>query len=345
MKNVPHVLFPVRWLGFLAVMFSVSASVMFGQSPETRPKNNPYSPSPTSRPKVAAAKPVEKKEVAFVVSRPDEAFQNDKSFENVRPSVTQAAYRIAKPLEAANKRPTETYRIGTGDVLYVSVKNVQTGSGYFTVRPDGTIDFPLAGDDLVVTDLTAESAADLIASGIKILRDPIVEVKVRQYNSHRVTVAGLVENGGDKNLQREAMPLFAIRAEALVSQKATRVLINKGPGQTSEVHDLRDPKTEEILVFPGYTVEFAGEGTTSGRSTYFIGGAVASKGEKELTSGMTLSQAAKAAGVNGNPKKAVIRRRSDNGAVTDIELNLRAIREGKHMDPFLAAGDRVEIRN
>ena len=61
---------------------------------------------------------------------------------------------------------------------------------------------------------------------------------------------------------------------------------------------------------------------------------------------MTLFQAILASGgAKGNPKKAMIRRKSDNGTLNVAEHNLRAIRDGKAPDPILSPGDMIEIGN
>ncbi|HQZ98288.1 MAG TPA: polysaccharide biosynthesis/export family protein [Pyrinomonadaceae bacterium] len=266
---------------------------------------------------------------------------------DVRPTIAQTTFKIAKTAEIRTLPPTEVYKIGIGDVLFVSLKNSTQGSGYFTVRSDGTIDYPLAGDVVVVADQTTEVAEEIIASGIKIFTEPQIEVKVRQYGSHKITVSGLVENAGEKNLQREAMPLFAIRAEAVVKPKATKVSIIRGDQLKHEIYDLKDPKTDEILIFPGNTVEFTGDsGSATAAGSFFISGEVISGGQKDLTNGLTLYQAViVSGGTKGDPKKAVIRRKNERGMFTVLEHNLRSIREGRSMDPFLAPGDVIEIKN
>lgn len=330
-----------------ALILSIGLGHAFSQPGETRAKNNPYSPSPSSKAKSAETKPAGSREVAFVMNRNESAVRDDSApLIDVRPSIAQATYKIAKAAETRNTLPTEIYKIGAGDVLYINIKDAPTGSGYFTVRPNGSIDFPLAGEDVVVAGHTIDSAEEIIAGGITIFKDPIVKVTMRQYGSHRIEVSGLVENGGEKYLQREAMPLFAIRAEAVVSSKATRVAITKAAGQKAEMFDLSDRKTEEINIFPGYSVEFIGEGASSTSSaSYIIAGSVNSAGQKDLTEGLTLYQAVVIAGVKADAKRAVIRRKNDKGLFTNLEINLRSVRDGKMMDPRLVSGDLIEVVN
>lgn len=331
-------------------VFLISTAAL-GQA-EGRIRNNPYSPSPNSKVKPANP-PVTKpnpgsSDVSFVMRTADVQEINDnRAMVELRPSIAQATYKIAKDAETRALPLTEVYKIGSGDVLFISLKNYPQGSGYFTVRADGTIDYPLAGENVQVLDQTTDVVEDIVAGGIKLFPDPQVEVRVRQYGSHRISVAGLVENAGEKYLQREAMPLYAIRAEAVVSPKVSKVNVLRGPHQKSESYDPRDPKTDDVLIYPGNTVEFTAEAvSTAAVGSFFIGGDVVSGGQKNLTDGLTLYQAViVSGGTKGDPKKAIIRRKNEKGTFTVIEHSLRSIRDGKAMDPFLSSGDVIEIKN
>lgn len=336
--------------GAVTTLFAVTSLAVgsLAQS-DGRSRNNPYSPSPSSRikPSAPSGSPVSN-EVSFVMQKSGSPVSDDsRPATDLRPSIAQATYKIAKAAEIRSLPPTEVYKIGVGDVLFVSLRNSSQGSGYFTVRADGTIDYPLAGDNVVVADLTTDLAEDNISGGIKVFADPQVEVKVRQFGSHKITVSGMVENAGEKNLQREAMPLFTIRAEAVVNQKASRVTITRGPQQKAETYDLRDTKTDDVLVYAGNTLDFSSEtGSANAVGSFFISGEIVSSGQKDLTNGLTLYQAViVSGGTKGDPKKAVIRRKNEKGMFTVLEHNLRNIKDGKSMDPFLAPGDVIEIKN
>lgn len=324
----------------LASLLALALGVQFAGA---QSRNNPYSPSPDKRPGSAAqsVRPAGDDTVSFRLT-------SDKT--SVRPP--QEPVIIANPTSSAVREvtskpllPTETYKIGIGDVLFVSLKNSPNGSGYFTVRSDGTIDYPLAGERVIVGDKTVDGAKEVISGGIKLFSSPVVDVKVREFASHKITVTGSVENAGEKSLQREAMPLFAIRAEAVPDAKASKVRIRRRSGTPEEILDLHDAKADEVLVFPGDQLHFFGGGANAVGS-YFISGEVVSGGQKDLTAGLTLYQAIVASGgAKGDPKKAVIRRKNGKGMLAATELNLRSIKDGKAMDPVLAAGDIVEIRN
>ena len=319
-------------------------------------KNNPYSPSPSGKIKEQKPSPTPTQitsaatppravlgEVAFVMQGQKSAPRDDS-----RNVVVAGNTSTAKSLRPVNTAPKDTYKIGVGDVLFVNLKNSPQGSGYYTVAPNGTIDYPLAGENVVVAGKTLDGVEDALTTGITLFSNPQLEIKVREYASHKVTVFGLVENAGEKSLQREAIPMFVIRADAVVNPKATKALIKRAPLSKEETYILRDPNTDNILVYPGNSIEFVADPVpvVTSLGSYSISGDIRSGGQKEMLARTTLSQAVAAASpIKGEPKKATIKRKDSRGILTSVECNLRAIKEGKVMDPVLVAGDVIEIRN
>ncbi|MBK8467181.1 MAG: polysaccharide biosynthesis/export family protein [Chloracidobacterium sp.] len=312
----------------------------FAQISGSSKRNNPYSPSPAGR--------NDEKQVAVVSAKidPVEAVfimqsQNSPILEE-RPNIAQTTVKFAKRIESNSRTPTEIYKVGIGDVLLINLKNSPQGSRYCTVRSDGTINFPLAGEGLIAAGQTVEVIEEMLASGITLFPDPQIEVRVREFGSHKITISGLVENPGEKNLQREAMPLYAIRSEAVVSPKATKALIRRAPLVKLESYDLENAETDNVLIYPGNSVEFISDNRSK---SYYITGEVNSTGQKDYSSGLTLYQAVIAAGgAKGNPKKAMIGRKDDKGLFSSTEYNLRSIKDGKAADPVLESGDVIEIR-
>ncbi len=328
----------------LSVLLSASACVLQAQTDETRGKNNPYSPSPNR--KSTQSDPVPNKS-------PAKAGVGDVSFLMQRPAVitsdvrpTDVTFKTVKSVDSRVRPPTEIYNVGTGDVLFVNLKNSSQGSGYYTVRANGTIDFPLAGENVVVAGQSVESIIEVLASSITLFSNPQIEVKVRQFASHKITVLGLVENAGEKSIQREAMPLFAIRAEASVQANATTALVTRSNSPKAEIYDLKDAKTDSVLIYPGDSIEFVGDLTPMANGAYFIAGDIMSAGKKDLTYGITLYQAVIAAGGSkGDPKRAIIRRKNEKGLFDNTEYNLHSIKDGRSLDPVLVSGDILEIGN
>ncbi len=285
--------------------------------------------------------------------KPESIIQSDPGPEAVRVETTIAEKTLNVVRNAALKRsqvPTETYAVGPGDVLFVSLQNNSKASTYFTVLNDGTIDYPLAGELVPVAGMTTDEIEELLRSKIKIFEDPQVAVKVREYNSHRVTVLGLVEKSGERPIQREAVPLFVIRADAVVLQNADRVSVKRGDGNI-ESYQLTDPQWESVLVFAGNIIEFSTAAETvpaeqSGQFV-FVSGEVISGGKFEFHTGLTLIQTISLAGGTrrSGVKKVVVRRRNAAGLLESSDYNLKSINDGKAPDPMLSAGDVIEVRN
>jgi polysaccharide export outer membrane protein len=302
-------------------------------------RNNPYSPSPAGRTNdpptqnATPARPPREITVAIVPPKP----------EPDQPTIAQRTYAIAKAANARTPAPAETYNIGIGDVLYINLKNSTQGAGYYTVHANGTIDYPLAGDNVIAAGRSAEDVEEMLATNITLYPDPQVEVKVREYTSHKITVSGMVKEPGEHALQRDAVPLYVIKADAQVDRGATKVIVTHEKNATT--YDLRESGSDNILIFPGDSVEFAGEsGSSAGAEYYFIGGSILSSGQKQLSPGLTLYQAIMAAGgTKGDVKRAVVRRKTQKGTFAVTEHNIKAIRDGKAVDPQLAPGDVIEI--
>ncbi|HXG85658.1 MAG TPA: polysaccharide biosynthesis/export family protein [Pyrinomonadaceae bacterium] len=259
----------------------------------------------------------------------------------------------AKTLEIAKRAntaaPTEIYKIGVGDVLFISLQNAPSkASTYFTVLGDGSIDYPLARGMVPVAGSTVEEVEDLLKEKVKLYENPQISVKVREHASHSITVLGLVEKSGEQFLEREAIPLYVVKAKSIVQPNANRLFIKRAGGAAENIN-LKDANAEEILIFPGDILEFksseAVSENTDSRHFYYIGGEINSAGQKDFHSGISLTQAILASGGLRKPnvKKVVIRRKNEQGLLSPIEFDLIAIKDGKQPDPILRAGDTVEI--
>lgn len=347
-------------LGVLVVIVIVLAvgGAAAQSEPETVKKINfGYSQNPKSKTKSANSetKPevVPASENVGDETRPETIAENtqpeNKEFESR--SVASKTLAVVKKANQNAVSPTEIYKVGAGDVLFISLQNAPAkDSTYYTVLNDGTIDYPLAGEMVSVSGLTVEEIEDLMRGKIKLFENPQISVRVREHASHQITVLGLVEKAGEKYLPREAVPLFMIRAEAVVQPKADTLYIKRSGGETEQI-DLKDAKSEDVLIFPGDILEFKSSGETetklSERQFYFIGGNVALAGQKDFHSGLTLTQAILASGglKKSNVKRVVIRRTNQAGLLSPIEFDLNSIKNGKQPDPLINAGDTIEVVN
>lgn len=332
--------------GVLVIITSTSTQLL-GQAGSGGYKNNPFSPSPghTSRTDERQASTASENPIPNAA---DQVRLLASTAEiPIRPAIARNVFKRVPNAEKRATQPSEIYRIASGDLLYVNLKNSANGSGYYTVRPDGTIDYPLAGETVAVNDLTVRDVEEMLISGITLFSDPQIEVKVHEFASHTVIVSGHAENTGEKHLQREAIPLYVIRAEALVDARATRVNIKRTSTSVIETFALNDASTDNVLIYPGNSIEFAGDNglNSADAHSYYISGTITAAGQKPLTTALTLYQAVVAAGgTSDKVKKALIRRKEKAGTLSIREYNLRSIRDGKAPDPILVNGDVVEIK-
>lgn len=96
----------------------------------------------------------------------------------------------------------EAYRLQPGDVLSVSVWREAELQGDATVRPDGAVAFPLAGELTAAGRTVDEVRADLEARFRKYVPDALVTVAVKAVAGNRIFVLGKVARPGDFVLTR-----------------------------------------------------------------------------------------------------------------------------------------------
>jgi protein involved in polysaccharide export with SLBB domain len=249
------------------------------------------------------------------------------------------------PVSTAPPPPlTSIYRIGVGDVLDIRLLNAQSrDSTLYSVMAGGLLEYPLAGDPVQVVGLTTDEVDARLTSKIKLYENPQVVVSVREYASHTVIVAGLVNEPGTKVLRREAMPLYVLLAEAQLKPEAGRASIMRADGQSLMVN-LTDPKATTTLVMPGDVITIAAL-PPQAPQFFYIGGQVTSPGQKDFHAGLTLTQAVLASGGTTRfaGSKVKVSRQGADGRLVTTEYNLKQIEAGKIPDPVLQPGDRLEV--
>ena len=238
----------------------------------------------------------------------------------------------------------QIYRIGVGDVLDVRLADVPTSkSTLFTVLEGGLLDYPLSNAPITVSGLTTEEVADQLQARIKVLDNPRVSVKVRDYASHSVIVTGAVLDPGARFLRREVTPLYVLLAEAQPRLEAVKATITRSgvPAINIELTNQNDLAT---LVMPGDVIKVLAKPTEP--ATYFYsGGALNAPGQKLFHNGLTLTQAIMASGglTRTAGTKVKVSRQTNDGRLAVTEYNLRQIEEGKTPDPVLREGDRIAV--
>jgi protein involved in polysaccharide export with SLBB domain len=283
----------------------------------------------------------------------ERALKDKRSGENADPAPslnhsakTRLRISAATPMSAApSALPlNQIYRVGIGDVLDVQLLDVPTAkSSLFTVLDGGVLDYPLSNAPVPVAGLTADEIAEQLRARIKVLDNPKVAVKVRDYFSHSIIVTGFVLDPGARFLRREATPLYVVLAEARPRPDAVRATIARNGNPLINI-ELKDQNAVATLVMPGDVIKVLAP-PAEPTVFFYAGGALNSPGQKAFHDGITLTQAILASGgVNrtaGN--KVKVSRQGADGRLTTTEYNLRQIGEGKSPDPVLQPGDRLAV--
>lgn len=152
---------------------------------------------------------------------------------------------------------TNDYHIGVDDLLRIELKDIPDVPKSVRVRSDGTISFPLAGENVVVAGKTASAVEALIADAVKTVTSGGARVKVTEYLSHTITVWGLVETPGEQQIQRDAVPFYVIKAMMSVGHGSDRVRIMRANSAKPEEFNLGSLPLDSVLVYPGDSIEFA----------------------------------------------------------------------------------------
>jgi polysaccharide export outer membrane protein len=104
---------------------------------------------------------------------------------------------MAPAKEAQEIAPRDTYIIQPGDVLTISVWREKDLQGELAVRPDGGINFPLAGDIVVAGKTIEQIQKDIAAKLTKYVPDPVVTASVKQSQGNKIYVVGKVNRPGE----------------------------------------------------------------------------------------------------------------------------------------------------
>jgi polysaccharide export outer membrane protein len=103
----------------------------------------------------------------------------------------------APVMDAQESAPRDAYIVQPGDVLTISVWRERDLQGEMAVRPDGGINFPLAGDIVVAGKTIEQIQKDIAAKLTKYVPDPVVTATVKQSQGNKIYVVGKVNKPGE----------------------------------------------------------------------------------------------------------------------------------------------------
>lgn len=162
--------------------------------------------------------------------------------------------------EEANASSTAPeYRIGSEDVLDISVRNNAELEKVVPVRPDGKISLPLV-NDIGAAGLTPMELRDVLTEKYAAyLQNPEVSVVVREIHSLKVSVIGNVKTPGRYEIKGASTVLDALALATGFTEFAARrkiiILRRDGPNQQRLHFDydaaIKGSGERNMLVKPG----------------------------------------------------------------------------------------------
>src|SRR3989344_2281871 len=139
---------------------------------------------------VPAAKP-EKSAAAEVSTAPVTTATTSTTVE------TGKGVAVEAPVVPATSASTSHYVIQPGDVLEISVWKEKDLQKEIMVRPDGGLNFPLAGYIQASGKTLEQLQKELTTKLVKYVPDPVVTVSVKQSLGNKIYVVGKVNKPGD----------------------------------------------------------------------------------------------------------------------------------------------------
>lgn len=148
------------------------------------------------------------------------------------------------------------YKIGALDVLEISVFKVPELSKSVQVSDSGTVNFALVGEVPASGKTAQELERDLTAKlGSKYLRNPQVNVYVKEYNSQRATIEGAVKRPGVYPIKgKTSLVQFIAMAEGLDRDTASndviifRMIDGKRSAARFDIDEIRQGGAEDPLI-------------------------------------------------------------------------------------------------
>jgi len=250
----------------------------------------------------------------------------------------------AVPLLAAE------YVIGAADVLFVSVLGNKDLDTVSSVTPGGKISFPLVGDVQAAGLTVEELAAALTRMLSEKVRNPVVNVSLREINSYRVYVLGGVARPGVLSSKSQITLLQALSLAGGLTAGADLTLAYVARGNTRLDADFRKLvmqgdlsqnitlKPEDVVVVPA-----------SSKNAVFVMGEVKNPGPVPLEQegGYTILQVlARAGGFTNFARRSrtiIIREEQSGKQIIPVDVDEIIGNPQKAKEILLKPGDVVFV--
>ena len=249
---------------------------------------------------------------------------------------------------------TEDYRLGPGDVMDITVFEVEELSKPAVVAPDGTVELPLVGG-VELAGLTAREAAARLAGlyGDNLVRNPQISVTVREYHSQPASVLGAVTRPGVYQLRgsRRLSDVLAL-AEGLSPESGGEITISRplpSGGEktfsvsTRELLRMSGNEEDNPFVQGGDTIRVSKAGLVYVVGEVTKAGGFPLKDQEQITVLKALSLAEGLRRDAAPQKTRIIRKQGD--AQQETPVRLRDILDGRTPDLPLASNDILFVPN
>jgi polysaccharide biosynthesis/export protein len=174
-------------------------------------------------------------------------------------SINKAGAAVTGPTPAAES--TQSIRLGTGDLLDVSVYNVPELATKTRVGGNGDVYLPLV-DYVHVAGLTIDEAQEVIEKRLAdgFVNNPHVTIFVNEYASQNATILGEVLKPGQYAVLGEPRLFDVISSAGGFTERAARrvTITHRGsddrPVSLQLARNVNDDPSKNIEIFPGDTV-------------------------------------------------------------------------------------------
>lgn len=152
--------------------------------------------------------------------------------------------------------PQETYLLGPGDTVEITVFGEPELSRTVTIKPDGTISLPLIGEVMAAGKTTTQLASELTALYRKYLKAPSISVVIREFRVERIYILGQVARPGEYQV-RPGMGLLELLASAggpTPRADLTKAVIIRGRTEALQLNLLEafvTSKNPDVKLLPG----------------------------------------------------------------------------------------------
>ncbi|MEL4180624.1 polysaccharide export protein EpsE [Roseateles sp. PN1] len=250
---------------------------------------------------------------------------------------------LAAAQSAAPAAASAEYRLGSGDVMRISVYQNPDLTLETRVSENGLVSYPLLGN-IKLGGLSVTQAENLISAGLKngnFVKNPQTTIVVLQVKGNQASVLGQVNRPGRYPIETADMRLTDLIANAggvAPTGAEVVVLTGKRNGQDYRVEvDLpsifaRGGSAQDIFILNGDAV------WVDRAPMVYIYGEVQRPGPMRLERGMTVMQTLATGGgitQRGTEKGIRINRKSADGSVESLQLP---------MDALLKDGDVVYVK-